>query len=239
PEQAMQNQMQDVAFEYEIMNLIWKNKTILPDLLNKLPPKMTELKNDMKGLVEQYAERDYDESFLMSNTSIDVIRGTYRAPGKENYDGKLELKVLGVPIFEVLIHTWAEHEGTHPYKDGTISLGKLTGKLEKNSKSFSEYIKLFSDWYIHPNALTKNGKTEPYNGGLPRSKGCLVMDINNWNVFVDALSTLGFEFGNESKNKIDVNISLSENADKSNIQHAFGYQPERYGYWQRKEYWRF
>ena len=138
-----------------------------------------------------YINDGYGNLRLMNSDKNKPINRVY-------YKSLLELRYLRNCIFSCPVQS----TGDHSFDQTTLPKGVYTGYLLVASGSYKNAIQLVNDelyitskmdFLIHPNCQTNLDKTEPY-GYKPGSKGCQILELENFNRLVQYLKQFGFEF---------------------------------------------
>ena len=131
--------------------------------------------------------------------NLRTVNGDKNKPiNRVYYKSLLELRYLRNCIFSCPVQS----TGDHSFDQTTLPKGIYTGYLLVASGSYKNAIQLVNDelhitsktaFLIHPNCQTNLDKTEPY-GYKPGSKGCQILELENFNRLVQYLKQFGFEF---------------------------------------------
>ncbi|WP_028972644.1 hypothetical protein [Spirochaeta cellobiosiphila] len=157
---------------------------------------------------------------MKEKTSIIIERGYYGTPGKVYWDGKLSIDFMGASLYDTRIQTWADHKDLTKI-DGTLKLGTYDAAFTAINPSGTYKDSLVvkgPDFYLHPNAFNNlNGL--PWRQGLvPRSKGCLVPKLGDFNDITNVLKDLGFEYkSGNNRDTISLILKLSNNLSETYV----------------------
>jgi len=179
--------------------------------------KLLLIESIKKGILK-YRDFGFDPEWLKEKTEILIIRGIYGLPGKDNWDGRLDVMFLGVSIFDTEVQTWADATDLNT-DDYTLKPNSYYGMFFARSNGGSgDYLNVIwlrgngLDWntgfLLHPDAKTALGEMESY-GPDPHSEGCPILGLTDFNGMTSMLKGVGFEYKEDYSDKIPVNLTIN------------------------------
>ena len=172
-----------------------------------------------KGISWAASKNENVGNFVKEHTLIDIQRSSNdNGNNGEYYQSTSNVKVLGIPLNKVSVQSTADHPILGE-NDGTLSAGDYEGKMLSSSGSYTNAIEIQApDFLIHPDQITNPNKKEERsaqgksNGPFsqPYSKGCQIMQLDDFNETIDVLHDLSFESNNSDSVKVRIKDPTNE-----------------------------